>query len=236
MAIDFTHTNAERVDFGSLASVKGLQNKSVLVWVNADSATSGGDFVGANPTSVAADEFWSFFFETTNGKLGFFANFNTTDGRWLSSSGLSNGVNFLAVTYNYTSTSNDPILYVQGVPVSITEGSTPAGSYLTGTNSALRVGAVFGTSFPSCDGKLLSLCIYNRILSSAEIADAYASRLVIPTYRGLVFAPNLMGAAGGVVDGGTLGSTNYITDIVSGTRGTPSGSPVLRADTHLTME
>jgi hypothetical protein len=79
----------------------------------------------------------------------------------------------------------------------------------------------------------MNCAIYNRILSPAEILDAYNSRLAIPNYNGLVFAPDLRGAAGGVVDGATLAAGNVIRDHISGASGVPNGSPVLVADNYL---
>jgi hypothetical protein len=80
---------------------------------------------------------------------------------------------------------------------------------------------------------MYSFLTYNRILTPAEILDAYNSRLAIPNYNGLVFAPDLQGAAGGVADGSTLAAGNVVRDHISGVSGVPTGSPVLRADNYL---
>ena len=58
---------------------------------------------------------------------------------------------------------------------------------------------------------------------------------MIPSYKGLIFAPALYGAAGATVDGDTLSGTDYIYDHISGAQGTPAGSPVFRADNYLTI-
>jgi hypothetical protein len=79
--------------------------------------------------------------------------------------------------------------------------------------------------------------IYNRILTPAEILEAYESRKAIPSYNGLVFAPHLSAAAGlTTFDAATLAGSNVLRDFVTGAAGTPSGSPIGRADTYLTYE
>lgn len=232
MAIEFLNTTNKRIDF-SVTAVQSLQTKTILAWV--DFTTITGELFGLSPTG-ASDEEWNVnFFIGGGNRLGFYTDWSTTQGSWYTTNTFSTGKRFLGLSYDYGLAANNPLMYVDGISAAVTTGASPSGTYRIGALNATRIGSVL-TGAPSINGSVLSLCVYNRILSAAEIADAYASRLSIPTYRGLVFAPNLMGAAGGVVDGGTLGSTNYITDIVSGARGTPSGSPVLRADTYLTIE
>jgi hypothetical protein len=145
---------------------------------------------------------------------------------------------FTSVTYDRTNVSNNPTFYLNGAGIDITEITAPSGSASTGTTNSFLLGDPKSTTpeYYSIDGKMASCLVYNRILSAQEILDAYNSRLAIPTYRGLVFAPNLAGAAGGVGDGSELAAANTITDVISGTRGVPAGSPILRADTVLTYE
>lgn len=140
---------------------------------------------------------------------------------------------FLAVTYDNSSTSNDPIIYVNGASQTISESSAPLTSGAIATANYINLSTTGTNSF---DGTLRSVCIYNRILSASEIADAYASKLAIPTTRGLIFAPQLWGCAGGVAEGGTMAAGNTVADTVSGALGVPSGSPVFKGDTVLTFQ
>ncbi len=188
MGVAFTNTANMRVSFGTTSAVQQLQNKTILIWAYL-STLGGGDFCGAYPNGGLTHEFWSTFIGSSGSeddRFSFFANFNTTDGSWSTTNVVSSGLRHFGVTYNYTSASNNPILYVDGASVGVTETSTPVGSYQTGTDSIFRLGSVFN-GFPSFNGTLLSLCIYNRIMSAAEVADAFNSRLYIPNYHGLVF-------------------------------------------------
>ncbi|MEW6400816.1 MAG: hypothetical protein AB1649_03395, partial [Chloroflexota bacterium] len=91
-------------------------------------------------------------------------------------------------------------------------------------------------TYPAIDGRIYSFLVYNRILSAAEIAEAYNSRLWIPNRNGLIFAPVLFGAKDlQTFDGATLAAGNTITDHISGAIGTPAGSPVGWGDTVLNI-
>ena len=235
MAIEFLGTSNKRIDFSTLSALQNLSAKTFIFNVNLTGAT--GDLFGLGPTGSTDEEFGVTLPAggAAINKLFFYADWSTTQGQWYSTSTISTGNRQLAVTYSNSLAANVPVMYVDGQSVSVTTGQAASGTYRSGTSNSARLGS-FLTGAPSVNGKILSFCFYNRILSSAEIADAYASRLVIPTYRGLVFAPNLMGAAGGVVDGASLAAGNTIVDQISGAYGVPNGSPVLRADVNLVNE
>ncbi len=225
MAIDFNHTVNQVVDFGAQSAVQLIQSKTIMFWIDLDTTTDG-DFFGLSATDYA-NEVWDSYIESA--KIKFFANFSTTNGIWQTNSSISTGRHHVAITYNYSSTSNDPIIYIDGVSVSISESSTPVGSYMTGTTNTFKIGAPTVLTYPF-DGRMNNALVYNRILTAAEIADAYSSRLAIPDYRGLVFAPAIW--AGGA-DGSTV---TTIIDNITGASGAASASPVFKQDTYLTFK
>lgn len=215
------------------AGVVGLTSKTLMMWINPDDFGAGYEpFLIYSATTT--EELNSFSTVITTGKFGWVARFSTTNGVWLTSTAtLTAGAwNHVAITYNGSATTNDPLFYLNGANVTTTETSTPVGTYRAGTTTDVHIGSL--TSGSNLDGKTASCLVYNRILSAAEILDAYNSKLAIPDWRGLVFAPNLSGAAGiQTFDGATLGASNTIADQVSGALGTPSGDPVGRGDTYL---
>lgn len=158
---------------------------------------------------------------------------SNTTGAWDTSSALSSATRyFAAATFDFSSVSNVPIIYINGASVSISATVTPVATGTRPVDGNITSSVV--TANRSFIGTINNTLVYNRILSASEIAEAYASRLAIPTYNGLVFAPNLLGAAGlQVFEGANLGSTNYFVDQISGATGTPSGSPVGAGDTYL---
>jgi hypothetical protein len=231
MTVDFVGGTNYRVDYGTLAAVQNLSSKSFMWWMN-PSALTAGDVFGMNP-SGATDEDWLIVIGAVASKLFMFFDFDTTQGQWRTTNDISTGRHHYAVTYVNTA-GTAPIIYVDGVSVAVTTVQNSVGTYRSGTTNSFRLGSR-STGAAAMAGTLDNLLVYNRILSASEISDAYASKLAIPTYRGLVFAPQLW-TRGELGEGGTLTSSHTIADFVSGALGTPSGSPLHRQDSFLTFE
>jgi hypothetical protein len=178
-------------------------------------------------------------YQTTGTRFRFYYNYwNTTGGHWGITAPATDSLKHYAVTYDSNSTSNNPLIYVDGVSQTVTETQTPSGAYFTPPASYnFLLGNYYEVTGIPFNGFENDFLIYNRILSATEIAEAYNSRLAIPNRNGLVFAPHLSGAAGlTTFDGSTLAAGNTIADQVSGALGVPAGSPVGRADTYLTYQ
>ncbi len=79
----------------------------------------------------------------------------------------------VAVTYDYASTANDPILYINGVAVGLTETVAPSGTVNT-TNAQLYVGNRASADRPWA-GRIDDFRYYNRVLPASEIATLYAN-------------------------------------------------------------
>ena len=234
MAIEFNGADSYAA-FEETPPIQNLTTLSVLSWFNPDGMGEGGSGRVINNTQ-ATGGFWQLQTQGTN-QFSFGRRWSGAVGLWYSNTNiLATGVmNFVAVTYDASSVNNDPIFYYGGSSVSLTENTTPSGTLVDDSSANIILGTNF-TGELTFDGKIYSACVYNRILSAQEILDAYNSKLSIPTHRGLVFAPNLAGAAGGVTDGSALATANEITCAVSGARGVPSGSPLIRADDYLIYE
>ena len=231
--IDYTNTSGQYIELTTFSEIQNLANRTIMVWMSLDSlVVSRGIFGLGNSAVIDANEFWELGTSSVANKLFFGTGWSTTGGLWRTTNDLVTGLSHIAITYNNSATTNDPIIYINGSVQTLTEVATPVGTYRNGTTGTVRIGSA-RTVTSSIDGQIASALIYNRILSAAEILDAYNSRLAIPSYNGLVFAPDLRGAAGGVGDGSTLAAGNVIRDHISGASGTPAGSPVLRADNYL---
>jgi hypothetical protein len=97
----------------------------------------------------------------------------------------------ITVTYDGSSTSNDPIFYINGSSVAVTELITPTGTMLEGVNSLL----LGNYTYPDHEfqqafwGKMKDVRIYNRVLTAAEVTTLYNSGTVDNTMvtDGLVF-------------------------------------------------
>ena len=232
MAIGFTGANIQNITYPVGGTTGTL--KSITGWVNITSFVAGaGVIIEQEGTSLGTDE--GFFVYTANTDSTFrFASITSSGATGTWSTPLTTGRHHFVVTYDAGSVSNDPIIYLDGTSVTVTENVTPTGSIASGSNSKYLLGDnSAGTGNIAFDGNILSIAIYNRILSTTEITEAYNSKLAIPTYRGLVFAPQLH-SRGEVGEGGTLTASHTIADGVSGALGTPSGSPTYKGDAVLT--
>ena len=74
----------------------------------------------------------------------------------------------IGVTYNPSSTANDPIIYVDGVSVSVTEQSAPAGTAATDASSAMRIGNRANTLDRVWDGDLARVAYWRGVSVSAS--------------------------------------------------------------------
>jgi len=236
MALLLTNASLQNINYGSFSGISSLPQKSWILWFNKTADANGGMFVDLRYNSITVDSSWSIYTRVT-GKIRFQYPWTTATsnvGLWDSDVVANNSLNQLIITYDDTSTSNTPIMYVNGASVTVTTVNSPSGSTPTGTNNTLRVGSAAASN--GFDGNLYGFCLYNRILSASEALDAYNSKLAIPTRRGLIFAPQLWGCAGGVAESGTMAAGNTVADAVSGALGVPSGSPVFKGDTVLTFQ
>jgi hypothetical protein len=103
-------------------------------------------------------------------KLNFQHRFSTTTGEWRSDNNVLTDSIFIhiAITYDNSSTSNNPLFYINGSSVALTERSTPVGTANKNTNVIL-LGNREDTLRPYY-GTKNDIRIYNAILAEAEIA------------------------------------------------------------------
>lgn len=178
-ALDDNQVNNAYVDFGSAASLDNITALTVCAWVAAD--TDGGNsgslcnaasIIGKNDNSDG----WNLCFQTT-GQIRFrvrfsgsgTVNWTTTDTPFASYDGTYHHV---CATYNNSSTSNDPVIYFDGVSRTITESTAPVGTYNTDASSSVKLGIENTASNEGeFDGRMDEIFISNKVLNSTEIAD-----------------------------------------------------------------
>ncbi len=168
---------------------------------------------------------------TTVKNILFSQTFSTTSGAWRTNSAPPIGsYEQVVITYDATSTGNDPVIYINGAAVATTEIQTPSGSADTSL-SGITIGSDGTKSF---DGVLLDVRVYNRILSAQEVSELWQMACVTSNDWGLVFHANLDGAAG-IPDFQTpLAAENILVDRIGGATGVPTGGPVGASDVIMT--
>jgi hypothetical protein len=224
--------------FGAIPALDNLTTMTVVVWAKVSSFNSNPnniDIVAMKGLPVSSTYGWYFAMgDTQDGHLRFYQRRATTVGSWKTNNGtISTGTMYLvAVTYDSSSTANDPIFYINGSASATTKSSTPAGAVSDDSAGHIDIGDFSDTL--TANATIPVFRIYNRILSVAEILSIYESRGCDNIYNGLVFAPVLYGAAGlQSFDGATITSSNKIVDPISGALGTAYGSPTGLAETYL---
>lgn len=169
-AQDFDGSN-DKISVTQNASINDLTTMTLSAWIN------GASFPGATPPRIIdkrnVNNNGAFLFYMNGAPVAFEPRrWSTTAGIWQTTVGLStNTWYYVAVTYDYGSTANDPIIYVNGVSQTITETSAPAGTLLSETET-LNIGNRDGGDRPFYDF-IDEVRVSNSIRSDGWIKTEY---------------------------------------------------------------
>ena len=115
------------------------------------------------------------YFRKDRQRLVFSADWDVTRGTWyIRRDTVSLGTwHHVAITYDATSTGNDPKIYVDGVSMEVLESSAPAGSFvgITGTKPCFIANRPDGDR--AFTGKMADFAIWNSVLEDDEIKAIY---------------------------------------------------------------
>lgn len=162
------------INCGSGASIDQLfaSGATFIAWVNPDGNEDNKRIVSKNNNTSSG---WHFNLRYSTGyKIEFFVGGSTTNGQWdtTNNTAITAGEwHMVAVTYNSSLTSNDPIIYVDGSPVGITEVTTPV-SINSDAGNNLEIGG-YASVDRNIDGKIDEVIYENRIWTPAEIKKYY---------------------------------------------------------------
>ncbi len=120
---------------------------------------------------------WAIRLNKDNGGLNFGQGFSGGRGWWRIP---DNSINLdtwqhVAITYDSSSTANDPVIYLDGIPLAVTRVDSPSGSFLTDSAINLRLGNHAGGTSHTFEGKIDDARIYDRILTETEIKTVSGS-------------------------------------------------------------
>jgi hypothetical protein len=126
-AASFDGNNGTCIDLGTASSLTNIGSITITAWIE----------VNAWPSYIFDKGFTGGkgFYVHDNGYLCFVQGFSNQYGWWRTSDAtVSIGSwHYVAVTYDSTNTGDDPVLYIDGVIVPITEGRTPDGTICSDT-------------------------------------------------------------------------------------------------------
>jgi len=230
MAIDF-NSSGRAVYFGQLNSTLNITNRTFSAWIK---LTSSIPDIYNSVISWMNDNTGGRVYIRTTPRVAFYYKFTNGPGIWEATTNLSLTTWYhVAITYNNSSTTNNPQIYINGISQSINEISTPNGALPTETGSI-----VIGNTYTETenytynfDGIIQDVRVYNRILSTNEIETLANSKCLKTVMNGLVFWAPMWGTNDQSFDGLTLTSSHQITDWVTGAVGTPIESPIGRGNT-----
>lgn len=230
-------TTKDSIDFGFIPVVRdaliGEYTLSSWIYVN-----------GTNPNSQTIMSIYS---TSGNGDgvvlwayegqiIVFDSIFSGTSGLWYSAANVYSNAAWvhIAVTYN-SNAASDPIIYVNGSPVSTTETTTPTGSKSSFPYNLLAVGNIKTANTDYANpfyGKIFDPRIYNRILTAAEVTTLYNAGVPDHTLvtDGLVFQGLSTYTDRPLAAGHVLTSTDRLIENIIRAVGTPNGSPTIRAN------
>jgi len=101
-------------------------------------------------------------------RLQFLRRWSSAVGIWNTTNDISvNAWHHVAVTYSRSSTSNDPLIYIDGTSVAVTETVAPSGSGQTGVDT-MSVGITLGALYP-WSGRIAHTAVWSTILTQDEI-------------------------------------------------------------------
>lgn len=226
IAVEFAGSSGNAVSFGVLPMVLNLDQRSYSVWAYENPLGSGflmGAFGGA-------DGFCLYGGSYVEVESMLFSGYGVWHGPV--SSLTSSTWHHIVVTFDISGgVTSDPIIYMDGVSVAVTEQITPSGTRLPEVSKFIVGNGV--ALLNAWQGKIFDPRVYNRILTPAEITEIYNSGTpdeTVGTKDGLVFQAfavrdeNLADYVDEVLD-----STMTVRDNALGFVGQIHGNPVGRA-------
>jgi hypothetical protein len=154
--------------------------RSYAAWIRPRTAgeSNFGQIISTDVTGSSAGMSWSMCSGDAecsglSNTMELFAFFSGTDGTWHTGANTitMNAWNHVAVVYDNSLTTNDPIFYVNGQLVATTETSQP--TLTRSTDIAFTIGSYASNGNFAFDGLIDDVRVYTRALSPAEIKQLY---------------------------------------------------------------
>lgn len=237
IAIEFAGGSAQdAIPYEVLSKVNNITSQSYSVWIWADSIPSGAEYTDIIMYKYAYPG--GIYTGLYDSRLYFVNAFSGGGGIWKTNANpfTTGGWRHIVVTYNDTSTANDPVIYVNGSSVTVNEDTTPVGTSVNNQSATFFIGNTIdpttGNYAFSFDGKIFDPRVYNRILSAAEVTTLYNGGTpdVTLVTDGLVFQGfNVRTGDLASYTDQTLTSSLKVRDNIFGAIGTPAGTPIGRA-------
>lgn len=144
--------------------------RSYAIWANRNGTGGGGlgrMFDKNNGTAEAA------LYYSGGSNYSFTRWWSTSPGEWAFTAPSTGAFRHIGVSYDQSSTANDPVIYVSGSAVSTTEAQTPVGTVVSGS-AAHTLGNRQSDNARNWDGDLAEFAAWDAILTAEEFASLAA--------------------------------------------------------------
>lgn len=169
--------SADIASFTVSSSVQSLATQSyeAIASTSVDSSNGGTPRRLFHKDNINGDTYLQIFLNdssSTSGMMAIVSKRTTTSGRWeFSAFSAINTLFHIVITYDNSSTSNNPLVYINGSAVSVTRAVAPSGT-LPADDANLYIGNRQDLT-RAWSGKILYGRVWNRILTSNEISLLY---------------------------------------------------------------
>lgn len=177
----FNASGASSVDFTTLANTNSQTSLSFeSLWL---STGLGGSSVGRLWAKGNTTNAYFLAFMQSATLMELWAGWATTQGNWTIPI-TENTWHHMVLTYNFGSTANNPLVYLDGLPVTVTRTATPAGA-TPSDDANFSIGNRLDHT-RTWAGNIAYTRIWNRILNISEVTDLAVNPWVIydPHVRG----------------------------------------------------
>ncbi len=135
----------------------------------------GGNFGRVFEKRVAGAQVEALYNNASDTRIYFLRTFSSGGGNWTTSNGVElplNTLTTIALSFDESSATNDPKIYIGGVSQTILEPGTPYGSAVTNTDNYI-IGNRLNDNARCFDGWISLFFAWNRILSDNDIASLH---------------------------------------------------------------
>ncbi len=231
------------VDFGVVPRILNLEQRTFAFSVYMHSLVGYWYVISLGSWDASSETYGTFIRfsqDGTNVDLNYsVSNVFDTIGAWYSKYALDSIANFIngwhriVVTTEPRNVLADPVMYCDGVSVTVTETHHPTGSNAAEDDFPLTIGSIRTPGYyepygyyPRGNGLLKDVCIYDRILTAAEITADAAGTI---STDGLIFrAPCIPTTETTSYYDAALTEAQLIYDNFGGNIGTPKFTPTCR--------
>ena len=198
------------VDAGSGTVLDNITTKTISLWIYKTGANAARFWMNKGwVTGTGGGNGWQWGFRGNGTTFDYRHSWSITNGSWQGTAQMvANRWYHVALTYDASSTSNNPRMFINGVEDTVSILNTPSGTVGNDNANLLVIGAESNAGDNPFTGLIDDVRIYNRAMSASEIRMLYRGNA---TRVGLVGYWPLIGNTSGTFEPDFSGKGNHGT-------------------------